>query len=103
RPGNERQGRGRNLTSRLTRGTSRATIGAITGGGMQRRPSGGGRVFNNPPRERCDQHLRPGENLRKGGGGGGPAWHEEPPDQEPRPGPAGRRTRDVRRSGRPQR
>ena len=39
---------------------------------MQRRPSGAVRFCNNPACERCDQHLRPAETLRKDGARGVP-------------------------------
>jgi hypothetical protein len=84
------------------RGT-RATINAITGGEMQGRPSGAVRFCNNPACERCDQHVRPGEILRKDGHEVCPACHEELVTQEPRPRPAQLRTRADRPAGRPPR
>jgi hypothetical protein len=52
---------------------------------MQRRASGAVRFCNNPACERCDQHLRPAEILRKDGRDVCPACHEELVIQEPRP------------------
>jgi hypothetical protein len=60
---------------------------------MQGRPSGAVRFCNNPACERCDQHLRPGEVLRKDEREVCPACHEELVIQEPRPRAAGIRTR----------
>jgi len=88
---------------RLTCGLSRARIVAIIGGEMQRRPSGAVRFCNNPACERCDQHLRPREIVRKDGREVCLACHEELVTQEPRPRPAARPTRGTRPSGQPQR
>jgi len=80
----------------LTGEASRARIAPIIGGEMQRRPSGAIRFCNNPACERCDQHLRPGEILRKDGREVCPACHEELVTQEPRPRPTVRPTRSAR-------
>ena len=58
------------------------------------------RFCNNPACERCDEHLRPGEVLRKAGRELCPACHEELVVQESHPRPPRLRTRGQPRPGR---